>query len=94
MALKKMSYERVKEQHQRGFDIMTNGELTGGLAKLDATEYIKKAEPSWSRIQPKTEAAKQASSHSQRQVELTTTQFANRNTRCGITAAAPGSSKS
>ena len=40
---------------------MTNGELTGGLAKLDATEYIKKAEPSWSRIQPKPEQAKQVS---------------------------------
>ena len=61
MALRKMSYGRVKEQHERGFDIMTNGQLTGGLAKLDATEYIKKAEPSWSRIQPKSEQAKQVS---------------------------------
>lgn len=42
MALRKMSYARVKEEHERGFDIMTNGKLTGGLAKLDATEYIKK----------------------------------------------------
>jgi len=94
MALRKMSYGRVKEQHERGFDIMTNGQLTGGLAKLDATEYIKKAEPSWSKIQPKPEQAKQNSAHSNRQVELTTTQFADRNTRCGIPAAAPKSSKS
>ena len=40
MALKKVSHMRVKEEINRGFDILTNGGLQGGLAKLEATNYM------------------------------------------------------
>ena len=32
MALQKVSHMRVAEEINRGFDILTNGELRGGLA--------------------------------------------------------------
>lgn len=50
MKLRKFSYARVKEEHERGFDIFTNGKLTGGLANLHKTDYIKKPNTQWDRI--------------------------------------------
>ena len=41
MALKKVSFERVKEEMHRGYDILSGGELRGGLAKIQATEYMR-----------------------------------------------------
>jgi hypothetical protein len=35
MALNKFKYDRVQEEVERGFNIITNGELQGGLTKLD-----------------------------------------------------------
>ena len=45
---------RVQEELGRGFDILTNGNLRGGLAKLEATTYMQKAPKVWDQIGPKT----------------------------------------
>jgi len=47
MALKKISYMRVAEELNRGHDILTNGELKGGLAKLEATSFMQKPPKPW-----------------------------------------------
>ena len=54
MALSKVSYKRIAEEHGRGFDILTNDKLQGGLAKVDATQYMKNAPKIWDHIQAKT----------------------------------------
>lgn len=41
MSLQKVSHQRVAEEINRGFDILTNGELRGGLAKIEVTGYMK-----------------------------------------------------
>lgn len=41
LKLQKVRYERVQEEVERGFDIINNGELGGGLKNLDATKYMK-----------------------------------------------------
>jgi len=42
MSLNKVSRKRVTEEHGRGFDIIANDKLQGGLAKFDdATEYMR-----------------------------------------------------
>lgn len=53
MSLKKVSHMRVQEELSRGFDILTNGELRGGLAKIEATTYMQKAPKIWDQISPK-----------------------------------------
>ena len=52
MSLKKVSHGRVAEELSRGFDILTNGDLRGGLAKIEATGYMKQAPKAWDRISP------------------------------------------
>ena len=53
MALKKISYMRVAEELNRGHDILTNGELKGGLAKLEATNFMQKPPKPWDQISPR-----------------------------------------
>ena len=40
MTLKKVSHQRVAEELNRGFDILTNGNLRGGLAKMNSTGFM------------------------------------------------------
>ena len=53
MSLQKVSHQRVAEELNRGFDILTNGGLQGGLAQINATNYMKQAPKAWDRISPK-----------------------------------------
>ena len=50
MSLAKVSRKRVAEEHGRGFDIVTNNHLQGGLAKLEATSYMQEAPRVWDQI--------------------------------------------
>ena len=43
----------MAEELNRGFDILTNGDLRGGLAKIDATGFMKEAPKVWERISPR-----------------------------------------
>jgi len=52
MALTKVSHQRVAEELNRGFDILTNGGLRGGLAKMQATGFMQQAPKAWDRITP------------------------------------------
>jgi hypothetical protein len=54
MALNKVSFMRDREQLQRGFDILTNDHLSGGLAKRDATQFMQKPQPIWKRLESAT----------------------------------------
>lgn len=51
--MQKVSYTRVAEEINRGFDILTNGELRGGLAKIDATDFMKVQPKVWDKITPR-----------------------------------------
>ena len=50
MSLKKVSHQRVAEELNRGFDILTNGELRGGLAKMRATSFMQQQPKAWDKI--------------------------------------------
>ena len=50
MSLKKVSIKRVAEEKARGFDIIANERLQGGLAKMEATEYMRDAPKVWDQI--------------------------------------------
>ena len=50
MAMKKISHMRVREELDRGFDIVTNDQLKGGLANMSATNYMKKDDGVWSKL--------------------------------------------
>jgi hypothetical protein len=50
MSLNKCSYGRIKEQAERGFDMLTNGDVRQGPANLKATEYMQKPLNSWTRL--------------------------------------------
>ena len=52
MSLQKVSRMRVAEELNRGFDILTNGQLRGGLAQINATSYMKEPPKVWDRITP------------------------------------------
>ena len=41
---------RDREQLQRGFDILTNDKLTGGLAKREATNYMREPSKVWDKL--------------------------------------------
>mmetsp|Transcript_29804 Transcript_29804/g.36990 ORF Transcript_29804/g.36990 Transcript_29804/m.36990 type:complete len:110 (+) Transcript_29804:810-1139(+) len=51
MSLKKVSHKRVAEELGRGFDILTNDKLQGGLAKIEATQYMRDVPKVWDQIQ-------------------------------------------
>lgn len=53
MALSKVSHMRVAEELNRGFDILTNGGLRGGLAKIEATNFMQKPPKPWDMITPR-----------------------------------------
>lgn len=59
MALARVSHMRVSEELNRGFDILTNGGLRGGLAQLNATSFMKQQPRVWDKINctPKTTSA-------------------------------------
>ena len=59
MSLQKVSHQRVAEEINRGFDILTNGQLRGGLAKIEATTYMKSQPKVWDRITPSNAQAAQ-----------------------------------
>lgn len=50
--LNRFKYERVQEEAERGFNIITNGELQGGLARMDATKFMKPPVPVWQKLSP------------------------------------------
>ncbi len=52
MALSKVSHQRVAEEINRGFDILTNDKLQGGLAQIEASAYMKQAPRAWDSISP------------------------------------------
>lgn len=52
MSLTKVSHQRVAEELNRGFDILTNGGLRGGLAKMHSTGFMKQQPKAWDRITP------------------------------------------
>lgn len=84
MSLSKVSRQRVAEELNRGFDILTNNELRGGLAQIEATEYMKSAPKVWDQICSKTqdkgfEMSGPMSSNSN--VDFHATQFASRSRR-------------
>lgn len=51
MALRKVSHKRVEEELNRGFDIINNDKVSGGLAQIEKTEYMKKPINTWTRLQ-------------------------------------------
>ena len=53
MALQKVSHQRVAEELNRGFDILTNGNLRGGLAKMHSTGFMKVPTKAWDKITPR-----------------------------------------
>ena len=52
MSLQKVSRMRVAEEIGRGFDVITNGELRGGLAQINATNFMQQQPKAWERISP------------------------------------------
>jgi len=95
MALNKVSHMRVREEIERGFDIITNdAELKSGLAKMEATSFMKKAPGAWDKLATANESL--ASTHSvglgnpqaaKPPVELTATRFNTRSKRLNTNAA-------
>ena len=53
MSLSKVSHMRVAEEINRGFDILTNGNLQGGLAKIQVTNYMQPKTKAWDLLSPK-----------------------------------------
>ena len=56
MSLSKVSRMRVAEELNRGFDILTNGDLRGGLANIESTNFMQAAPKVWDRISPRKDA--------------------------------------
>ena len=88
MALRKISHKRDEEQVNRGFNILTNGELPTALAILkdEKQTYAKKPMKNWNKMAGETadvSANKQVATHTQAQstVELTGTHFGDRVSR-------------
>lgn len=52
MTLNRIKFDRVKEEVDRGYNIMNNGDLAGGLAKLEATKYMKPPTGLWEKLSP------------------------------------------
>ena len=52
MSMRKISHMRVREEIERGFDILSNGNLQAGLSKMNATDYMQKQNPAWTRLNP------------------------------------------
>ena len=50
MSLAKVSHGRVAEELNRGFDILTNGSLRGGLAKMNSTGFMQQQAKTWDKI--------------------------------------------
>ena len=50
---------RVREEVERGFDILSNAELKVGLAQMNATQFMKKQEAAWNRLNPNTSTTEQ-----------------------------------
>ena len=93
MALRRISHKHTEEQVDRGYDILTNGEMLNSLnmIKSDQQEYLKKPAQTWSNIaalaQPKSaHSSKPASkaSASAPQDELSRTHFGDRASRVGF----------
>ena len=53
MSLRRISHKHTEEEVQRGFNILTGGELTTGLTiiKKDQQSYLKKPPQPWGLIQ-------------------------------------------
>ncbi len=53
MSLRRISHKHTEEEIQRGFNILTGGELTSGLTiiKQDQQTYLKKPPQPWGLIQ-------------------------------------------
>ncbi len=41
---------RVREEVERGFDILSNGQLKSGLTALNGSSYMQKQQPAWVKI--------------------------------------------
>lgn len=93
-ALNKVSHMRVREEIERGFDIITNdAELKSGLSKMGATAFMKKNPSTWDKLASasasqgfnSTQAVGTAAE--QKTVELTATRFNTRSKRLNTNAA-------
>ena len=60
MSMRKVSHMRVREEIERGFDILSNGNLQAGLAKMNATDYMQKQNKAWDKLNPNSTACVQA----------------------------------
>ena len=54
-----MKYERVQEEVERGFNIITNGELPTGLSKLESTKFMKPKVAVWDKLSSPQAGAKE-----------------------------------
>ena len=77
MSLRRISHKHTEEEIQRGFNILTGGDLTSGLniIKSEQQPYLKKPQQPWNYIQkadaPTETKPEKISNHPL--VELTTT---------------------
>lgn len=46
----KVSHMRVREEIERGFDILSNDKLKPGLTQMHATNFMKKQTHAWDRL--------------------------------------------
>ena len=84
MSLQKVSRMRVAEELNRGFDILTNGHLRGGLAKIEATNFMQEKPKVWNQISPRNQedaGAAQASQASHLNVDFNNINFERRSKR-------------
>ena len=68
MSLRKVSNQRVAEELSRGFDILTNGELRGGLAQMHQTGFMQTKPRVWDKIETE-RTFTEASAASSRQMQ-------------------------
>lgn len=96
MSLAKVSHMRVKEEIDRGFDIVTNGDLRGGLAKIEATSYMQKQPTAWQQLSPKAQqsekvaAAEAGTTAAAPLIDFQSTAFDRRSKRLNTTLAKQG----
>jgi hypothetical protein len=64
MKLNKIKFDRVAEEVDRGFNIITNGELPPGLSNLENTKYMKPHVGVWEKMGHQPDQSKPASNHS------------------------------
>ena len=93
MALSKVSNMRVAEEINRGFDILTNDQLRGGLAQIEATTYMKPRPKAWDSISPLGNGAPKVNAENQAEalnMEFQKSNFERRSRRLNTNLARTG----